>query len=443
MISARNKQVLMNVLGAFFSRGLSMLLALITMPLYMFFFSDKKVLGLWFTILSMLNWLLVFDIGIGNGLRNHLTIALAKKNSYATKALISTSYILLGVVTCLLFILSLCIVFLVDWNDFFNISESIISNKELLVGVLISVLGVILSFYLRLINSIYNALQLSVVPNFLALLSSFLITIFLFVVYFFRIERIGFVGLSLVYAISINVPLLLATGVLFYTRLKKFIPKFSYFDYSYIKKISSLGISFFTLQVLYMLLSTTNEFFISKFFDPSNVVEYQIYFKYFSLFASLFTLALAPLWSAITKAFAENDYKWILKTYRNLTFLAIIAIVIQVLMIFVSQPIIDFWLKSNSIIIYSRIALSFALYSVVMIWVAIQSTIVAGVGVLKIQLYCYLFAVFFKFGVIVLFHQFFSHWVFVVDVSIIALLPYCIIQPLKVSKLLESLYIQK
>ena len=79
-LTENDKIVYKNIIGAFVVKGGALVISLFTMPTYIKFFNDDVVLGLWFTVLSMLNWMLNFDLGIGNGLRNHLTKALIKKD---------------------------------------------------------------------------------------------------------------------------------------------------------------------------------------------------------------------------------------------------------------------------------------------------------------------------------------------------------------------------
>ena len=79
VIIKENKNIINNIIGAFVVRGGSLVISLFTMPAYFTYFQNQEILGLWFTILSVLNWILMFDLGLGNGLRNKLPIALAKE----------------------------------------------------------------------------------------------------------------------------------------------------------------------------------------------------------------------------------------------------------------------------------------------------------------------------------------------------------------------------
>lgn len=74
-----NKTILYNTIGALLVKGGAIIISLYTIPAYLNYFNSQQILGLWFTILSVLSWILTFDLGIGNGLRNHLVPVLAQK----------------------------------------------------------------------------------------------------------------------------------------------------------------------------------------------------------------------------------------------------------------------------------------------------------------------------------------------------------------------------
>lgn len=434
-----NRNLLKNILGTVLVKGGGMILAIILMPLYMKYFPDKVVLGVWFTILNVLNWILTFDLGIGNGLRNHLTISISENDSEKSKHLISSSYILLGIVVACI---SICIVILsqfIDWNDFFNVTTEHLSSDTLRLCVNISLIGILVSFFLRLVLSILYALQKAALVNAISLCIGVLTAIYLFVYPATGNVAKDFINLSVFHALVINIPLLVATIFVFHTpQLKAAKPSYKYYDSHLASKVLSLGILFLVLQLLYMVISVTNEWFISKFYAPQYCVDYQIYQKIFSLAGSIYMLALTPIWSAITKAYAEKRYNWILQVQKILYCSMVGMILLQVIIVLLLPQIIHIWLGDNAIPIDSKIAIIFVIYGCIFSWIAVLSTIVAGLGKLKTQLYGYTIAVLIKVFGIVLFAKYMDSWVFVVVITCIGLLPYCIAQPITINKILKQ-----
>ncbi len=99
------------------------------------------------------------------------------------------------------------------------------------------------------------------------------------------------------------------------------------------------------------------------------------------------SLALIPVWSAVTKAFVEKRYDWIIKLVRFLYFVAGIAVLFQLAIIPFLDPILEFWLGEKAIEVNLSAALLFALLGCVMIWVSVLTSVVNGLGTLKCQLY--------------------------------------------------------
>ena len=78
--------------------------------------------------------------------------------------------------------------------------------------------------------------------------------------------------------------------------------------------------------------------------SPEEVTDFNIYFKLFNGMASVFTLALSPIWSGVTKAQSERDYKWILSIEHKLWKLLAVASLACVLLILILQRIFNLWL---------------------------------------------------------------------------------------------------
>ena len=167
-----NKNIKINVVCTAIVKIVALVINLAMTPAYMDYFDNQESLGVWYTVLSMITWILACDMGIGNGLRNKLTEAIAKRDKIMQKRYISSAYIFMfGNAGGILLIL-IVMVRIVDWNRVLNIDDSIISNQDLKKIIIILIASIILQFVLRLITSICYALQQSFLPGFFALCTS-------------------------------------------------------------------------------------------------------------------------------------------------------------------------------------------------------------------------------------------------------------------------------
>ena len=153
-LSEKNKIVVVNIIEAFVIKGIALLVSLLTTPTYISFFKNETVLGIWFTFLSVISWFLNFDLGIGNGLRNHLTKAYTEKNYQEAKKLISSAYVVIGMLCIILIMIASIIFKYVDWNNFFRIDKNVVSEKAMLTAVTVVFIGIILQLFFKIISLI-------------------------------------------------------------------------------------------------------------------------------------------------------------------------------------------------------------------------------------------------------------------------------------------------
>ena len=209
-LGENDKIVYKNVIGAFVVKGAALFVTLYTMPSYIRFFNDDEVLGLWFTILSILNWILNFDLGIGNGLRNHLSTALSLKDKEKAKGYVSSAYFSIGIIVVVAAAIFPIILRLVDLNSFLSISESRVSADALYKATVIVIVGVLLQFWLRLINAVLYALQKSSVNNFLVLCTN-VITLLFARYYPSGTNDENLIVMAVVHAAAVALPLIIAS----------------------------------------------------------------------------------------------------------------------------------------------------------------------------------------------------------------------------------------
>ena len=432
-----DKRLMFNIGSAFVIKGLALFISFISLPAYIKYFDNDMILGLWFTILSVLTWVLTFDFGIGNGLRNKIVKPLQENNYKEVKEYISSSYIVLGFLTIIIAIFVIPLVFLLDWNKIFNVSVTLIDNELLVTVVLINVITILLQFFIRIINSIIYALNKSAINNFLALITASSQVLFL-VFYKGNSINSNLIILSIVHLLCVVVPLLFVTIYIFIKDLKGLSPKIKYYNKDKAKIVLVNGGAIFINQILYLFLTATNAFLISYFISPDQVVEYQIYYRIFILSGSLYMLALTPLWSAVTKAHVESNYKWINKYFNLMILGALLVSLLQLFAIVLLQFAFDFWLGNNAPTVNYIWATIFALFGGIFILQSTVSTFAMGFNKTKLQARMYGFAVIIKLILIPILTQYYQLWIIVVLIDLVVFVPYVIAEYFDLKKLLRN-----
>ncbi|WP_086478535.1 MATE family efflux transporter [Arenibacter amylolyticus] len=437
-----NAELFWNIIGSVGVKGLAMLVNILSLPAYLYYFSDQKILGVWFTIISVLNWILTFDLGIGNGLRNLIIEPYLNKQYNELKEYISTAYISIGIICLILSLFSFVLAKSINWNNFLNISDKIINPGVLFDSIFIVFLTVVCQLFLRLIVSILYALQKTAISNAISLISNTIILLFL-ISFKFESAPKSLISLSYVYFIAINIPLLIATVVVFFTKLRKAKPNLRFFRYKLTSKILNLGLMFLGIQVSLVVINSTNELIIAKYFQLENVVEYQTYFRIFNIFLVLFSLITIPIWSAVTKAFVNKNIKWIKKIYFYLNIVAVVFTIFIFLSCFFINDIVHIWIGPGKIKVSYLTTFLIATYTSLMIFIYASNCIANGISKLKPQLIINLIAAIIKFPLFVLFYHYYNNWNLIILINIFIILPAIIIQPIQNYKELKKNKIKK
>lgn len=423
----KTKDILFNSVSALLIKGGGFVISFISMPLYINYFEDQQILGMWFTLLSILSWIFTFDLGLGNGLRNKLVEVLAINDKKLAKKYISSTYVILGIFSFVISIILLILFKYINWNSILNISKKIIPTITLYQSIIILLLGIMVNFWLKLINSILYALQKPAINNLLLLITSILQLMYLVIATDKGVE-LNLIRLSYVYVISINLPLIVVSLIVFNKDLRDCKPTFKEASFKVAQSILKFGGMFFIVQIAFMLITSTNEILISNIFGASHVVEYQIYYRIFMIIGTIFSLALTPVWSSVTEAVVNKEYKWL----KNLNFIinkvTLLAVIAEIIIIPFMQIIVNIWLGENTIIINYLYCILFSVFGSLFIINISLTTIANGIGYLKTQLYCYSLGVIFKLPIIILLNNFYFDWINVVISNVLILVVFCIIQ---------------
>lgn len=433
-LGENDKIVYKNVIGAFLVKGAALFVTLYTLPAYIAFFNNSEALGLWFTILSLLNWILNFDLGIGNGLRNHLSASIARDDKEDSRKYISSAYFSIGSIVIFISLIFPFAIERVNFNTLLNIDASIVSQRALYISIVIVFVGVMLQFWLKLINSVLYAIQKSSINNFLVLCTNILVLLYVKFAPSSSNDN-NVIAMAIVHAVAVLIPLVWATFAIFHKKLAYARPCFRYISKSHIRQVLTLGGLFFFVQIAYMLIMSTNEYLITMTSSNSDVIDYQAYYKLFSLGGTIFALTLTPIWSVITKAQAENNVLWIKKTYYRFTLLAVLFSLAEFILIIITEPIMNIWLGKGAIgNINVQTCVIFAVFGAVMIEISLLSSIANGLGKLKTQSICYGIGAILKIPLSIFIVKWLNAWQGVMIANIICMLIYCIAEPIVLAR---------
>lgn len=432
----KNKNLIFNIIGTFFIKGGAMLVTLLTTPAYIKYFNNHAILGLWFTLLSVLGWVLSFDLGIGNGLRNKLTVTIVNNDHIKSRKYISSAYIIVGSLSMVLCFISFFLFPYINWNSVFNISPEIVNETLLRKCVQIVFCGLMIQFTLKLITSILYSLQKSALTNLLSLISSISILIFVALYPGENLEG-NLLILSYINVLAINVPLLITTIIIFMTSLRGSHPSIKNYDYKYAKSVLGIGATFFILQFMAMMIGNTNEFLISNLTSPNDVVDYQVYNRFFNFVNSIFNLAYIPIWSAATQQLALKNYQWLKNMHKILLGSSMLGLILLLGLVPLIPQIFSIWLGEIKLDTHWNYGVYFAIYTGLMIWHGANCSIANGLGWLKVQM------VFLTLGAVAniplsyVFVEITGDWLSIIIANIISLLPVCIAQTIYIQKKLN------
>lgn len=152
-----NRTLLLNVAGNYLVKGGAMLVSLLMMPAYMRYFESQAVLGMWFTLIQLLNWIMLLDFGIGGGLRNKIVEPLQKGDKERVTELVSAAYFSVAGIVLVLIVLQQIVVGRLNWYKILGLSSGDISEDTLVTMIHILVIGVCIRFFTVLICHMISA----------------------------------------------------------------------------------------------------------------------------------------------------------------------------------------------------------------------------------------------------------------------------------------------
>jgi O-antigen/teichoic acid export membrane protein len=376
----RTNKIQKNIIASFFLKGGSMLISLLLVPLTLSYLNSYEY-GVWLTLSSVLTWIYVLDIGLGNGLRNKLTEALALGDKRMAKTYVSTTFISLFLIISFVYILFILVQNWLNWSSILNVDPDKISNLNEVVTIVFAFFCI--NFVLKIVGNIFMAYQQPAVNDLIYFLGNLLSFVLIYIST--KLFPGSLMKVAVIFSATPIFVLLCAYPIVFYKH-RDIIPSIYFLKFKYLKDLMSLGFQFFIIQISCVIVFMTSNFIISKLFGPDQVTSYNIAFKYFSIVTIGFTIILAPIWSAVTDAYTRGDLEWIKKQIKKLLVIWGLFLLLTIVMILVSSFVYSFWM-GKEIKISMSLSVLCGIYVTISNWNNVFAFFINGVGKVRLQLY--------------------------------------------------------
>lgn len=396
----RTRNYLHQIKGAVVYKAVAMVASFLAIPLMIHYLGQEQF-GVWSTLLTVMSWIVFFDLGIGNGLRNKVAEALSKNDIAEAARYIASAYSLIGLLALVLWTLVAAVSFFIPWQIVFN--TELIPESTLRLTVQIASFFIVLNFWVGLIGAILGAVQKTSLIAFGQLISNGLALMLVFVLTKITIASIS--NLAFAYGFSMVIANFLLSAW-FYQRHPELRPK-PCLDKQQVNPLLSVGVQFLILQVAILIIFAADKMLITQIFGPRYVTQYEVVFKLFSVITFAHTLITAPLWSAYTDAYHRNDADWMRRMLRKQIIIFGLVVLAVIFMVVLAKPIIKLWVGDTFEVSFSLV-ISIGVFVLISAWNNIYSTFVNGIGRIKIHLYTAVVAMSINIPLAILFTKYFE-----------------------------------
>lgn len=377
---SRTGKVLKNMAISVILKMISLVLSFIMVPITLSYLS-KTGYGLWAALSSILAWFFIFDIGVGNGLRNKYIELKANNKIAEIKYYVSTAYFIFSVLAVLIVIVFLIINHFINWTNLLN--APLDYSHQLKVTALIVFSSLAVAFVARLINTILQAdLKTGLSDSLGVIAYSISLLGIIFLTKFSTPSLVNFAILTTGSNLFVTI---VTSIILFRSIYKKIAPGIKFIRINLAKDLVVVGVKFFVIQLGSLVLFQTTSIILSNLVGPDSVTDYTITSKYYSIASMAFIMLTQPLWTGYGDAYYKKDFNWINQTFLRLQKMWIILTGGLIVMVLLQKTVYHFWLHDRLTVDYTMSLLFIVFYSLQM-WANIYEPFINATSKLKLQL---------------------------------------------------------
>ncbi|CAM3956623.1 lipopolysaccharide biosynthesis protein [Flavobacterium cucumis] len=420
-----------NILFLFVNKLFAAIISLQLIPATIGYVNPKQY-GIWIALSSLVSWMVYFDFGLTHGFRNGFASSKAKGDLPLAKQYIATSYALLSLIFFSIMMLCLIVNQWLSWSYILGVDNSLDVTLHWVFVLLV------VFFSIQMVFNLFTTLLLAdQKPAFSAAIVTLGQFFALIVVYLFTLFSEG----NLIYLAfaMIGVPtitLVIISFFFFNTKFKDYSPSISNINWSLSKDILGLGGKFFVIQLSMLFVFQFANFVIIRIMGAEAVTNYTVVYRYFSIIYIVMGIIFLPFWSAFTDAYTKNELSWMKLTYRKLSKIWSLTILIFVILFFFSPFVYKYWLAKDLEISF-KLSLAMGFNMIILSRANLYMMCLNGIGKVVVQMIVYLI---FAFISIPLMFFFTGHWGYYGIITVTSLVYLCqaIIGHIQLDKILKG-----
>lgn len=424
------------VLSGFY-KAISGLALFVSIPLLIRYFGNSSY-GLWILVSTLFQWVLLMDFGLASALKTKIPELQLSGNISLLNAYVKSTYKSSCYIAATIFAL-FSIVFLVfDIGALLNIPfESHFVIRIFLLNIFFFCVNFILNTHKSLFISVHKGkfAEQSVAVNQIV----FLLALVVFLHFLPNLNiYLKFYAVSVLNGIVCLLVNLFYTIYFFRTEktftlfTKEKTPKY------YLRGIYRLGFKYMAMQVGTLFLFSSDNYILSYFFGPKEIVPYEIISKYFQFPLMILMASMTPLWSLFTKHYFEKNHEWLSMIFRRFNYLFILILFGILICMGFADPIMKIWI-SEDFVVPTFLLVTIGIMTGLRVFTTFYSYFFFGIGNLRTYLLLLAVSVLLKIPLSWLFIQFGFGISSVVIASGLCLLVWSVIQPLEAYKTVSKM----
>lgn len=355
------------------------------MPLMLRLLSEQE-LGTWLVLLSVFQWITMFDLGIAAGARNEIARAVAVGDKARVRQAITTGWLYVVMISMLLFVVGAMILIFTPLSQWMG--QSVFKGVNVSSTLWLILAGACITFALNFIQSVYAAMEKASAFSMFSLVVN---VGFLVLLVCFSLWPVGGMEpIAVLYILS-----MLCGNAFLINQFRKTHPEYMPVSASINHKlrgvIVAFGVRLFIIQLAALIIFTTSRLLTSAWLGPESVVIYDAGFKVFSIVAMVHTVLMSTIWSSFTQAFERKEFSWIRQTLKRLNYFMLPLMAVCLLLALIAPNLVRHWLGGAQVGVLSFYFL-LALSTILGCWSNIYAYFLNGVGDTRVQLFSAIFA---------------------------------------------------